>query len=257
MYDVIYRIMYVFLFFFIASVIGYMVEVIFCSLDQRKFIWNRGFLIGPYIPIYGVGTITILSLLRKYFQDPLVLFFLTVIICSTLEYFTSWIMEKLFKVRWWDYSKEKFNIDGRICLSSSVLFGLSGLIVVYLIYPLISSLLNIIPHLTLIIVSFICCIIFLIDLILTTSTLIGVRKTLAEFKGKDVTEIARSEVIKKIKHKTFFFNRLFKAFPKIDQFNNKNIIELKNSVSNFRNKLKEKKKNVKAKINSKRNQSDK
>ena len=112
MYNVVYKVMYLFMFFFIASMIGYIAEVTCCSIKDKKLVWNRGFLIGPYIPIYGVGCIATLILLRKYFSNPITLFFLTIIVCSALEYFTSWIMEKLFKVRWWDYSEYRFNVDG-------------------------------------------------------------------------------------------------------------------------------------------------
>lgn len=247
MYDSLYNIMYLFLFFFVASIIGYIAEVLCCSIKEEKLVLNRGFLIGPYIPIYGVGTITILFLLRKYFNDPMALFFLTTIVCSIIEYFTSWIMEKMFKVRWWDYSDERFNIEGRVCLLNSLLFGLAGLIVVYFIYPLINNLLLSIPHTVLIIISSICLIVFLTDFIITITTLIGVRKTLADFKGKDATEIAREEVIKKIKKHSFLFNRLLKAFPHNDNVNNREFKEFKDVVANIRIKLKEAKQNFKDK----------
>lgn len=153
MYNVVYKVMYLFMFFFIASMIGYIAEVTCCSIKDKKIVWNRGFLIGPYIPIYGVGCIATLILLRKYFSDPITLFFLTIIVCSALEYFTSWIMEKLFKVRWWDYSEYRFNVDGRICLLNSILFGFAGLIVVYFVYPFIRGLLDKVPHTVLIVVG--------------------------------------------------------------------------------------------------------
>lgn len=160
MYNVVYKVMYLFMFFFIASMIGYIAEVTCCSIKDKRLVWNRGFLIGPYIPIYGVGCIATLILLRKYFSDPITLFFLTIIVCSTLEYFTSWIMEKLFKVRWWDYSEYRFNVDGRICLLNSILFGFAGLIVVYFVYPFIRGLLDTVPHTVLIVVGLICLVIF-------------------------------------------------------------------------------------------------
>jgi len=234
MYNVVYKVMYLFMFFFIASMIGYIAEVTCCSIKDKKLVWNRGFLIGPYIPIYGVGCIATLILLRKYFSDPITLFFLTIIVCSALEYFTSWIMEKLFKVRWWDYSEYRFNVDGRI------LFGFAGLIVVYFVYPFIRGLLDKVPHTVLIVVGLICLVIFLTDLVVTFATLISVRKTLADFKGKDATEIAREEVIKKIKKKSYLFNRLLKAFPKTDKFNKKEFIEFKKTVQNIRKKIKDK-----------------
>ena len=79
---------------------------------------NRGFLIGPCCPIYGCGCLLFILILPKYLDDPIVLFILAATICSVLEYITSWIMEKLFNTRWWDYSKRRFNLDGRVCLGT-------------------------------------------------------------------------------------------------------------------------------------------
>ena len=74
---------------------------------EKRFI-NRGFLIGPYCPVYGFGVVLITILLQKYTNDVIVLFFLAILICGTLEYATSYFMEKFFNARWWDYSKNKF-----------------------------------------------------------------------------------------------------------------------------------------------------
>lgn len=85
-----------------------------CKLIQfRRFI-NRGFLIGPYCPIYGFGSVLIGLLLSRYAGEPLVVFILAMVVCGTLEYVTSYLMEKLFHARWWDYSDKRFNLNGRI-----------------------------------------------------------------------------------------------------------------------------------------------
>ena len=118
--------------FLIYSFIGWIVEVSAFLIQDHKFV-NRGFFIGPVVPIYGTGGILITLLLTKYQSDPVTLFCMAVVVCSILEYFTSYVMEKLFKTRWWDYSNKKFNINGRICLTNLLFFGLMGLVMVYLV----------------------------------------------------------------------------------------------------------------------------
>ena len=103
---------------FFYSVVGWIYESTLCSVRAHKFI-NRGFLNGPYCPIYGWGAVLDILILGKV-QNPVLLFFLGAIVTCSLEYFTSYIMEKLFHARWWDYSKRKFNINGRVCLLGAV-----------------------------------------------------------------------------------------------------------------------------------------
>lgn len=230
-----------FMIFFIASIIGYFIEIIFCSIQSKKIILNRGFLIGPYIPIYGAGTILVATFLYKYRHDPFVFFWMTVILCSFIEYITSYIMEKVFKVRWWDYSKESFNLNGRICLQNSMIFGIAGLIVIYTIYPFICHFLSLINKYLLEVIASILFFIFIADLSFTTITLINVRSNLMKFQGKDATEEAREEVLKAIKKQNFFVIRLLKAFPHSDQINRKEFRIFKQEVIEYRNKMREKK----------------
>ena len=120
------------------SILGWILEMVVCSIADKKVV-NRGFLVGPYCPIYGCGCLLIIALLHKYQDDPFTLFIMAVIVCSLLEYFTSYVMEKLFKARWWDYSDRKFNINGRICLDNLFLFGILGLLIFYIVNPLFSG----------------------------------------------------------------------------------------------------------------------
>lgn len=129
-----------FLTFIIYSFVGWIMETLFCFFVTKKMV-NRGFLIGPICPIYGVGCMLLIFLLNKYINQPIALFALSIIVCSILEYFTSYIMEKLFKVRWWDYSDKKFNINGRICLETMVPFGILGTLIVCYINPFLNNLL--------------------------------------------------------------------------------------------------------------------
>ncbi len=129
--------------FFIYAVIGYLSEVLYCSLIKRSFV-NRGFLYGPYCPIYGFGALMIIIFLKPFKNNFVIVFILGLILASILEYFTSWALEKLFSIKLWDYSKHKININGRVCLLNSTLFGLMGLMGVYVVdpflYPIIMDL---------------------------------------------------------------------------------------------------------------------
>lgn len=134
------------LLFFTYSIAGWCMEVvrIFLNPKYKKFV-NRGFLIGPYLPIYGSGVIAITLFLNKYSNDIPALFFLSVIVCGILEYSTSFIMEKLFNARWWDYSTKKFNINGRVCLETLIPFGIGGTLILHWINPFIIGLFDKIP----------------------------------------------------------------------------------------------------------------
>ena len=107
------------LYFFIYSFLGWVCECIYCGVPAKKFI-NRGFLAGPYCPIYGCGALAVIYTLTPFSDNVVILFGMGVIVTSALEYITSYMMEKLFHTKWWDYSKHPFNIHGRICLKNSV-----------------------------------------------------------------------------------------------------------------------------------------
>ena len=117
------------LYFFIYSFLGWVCECIYCGVPAKKFI-NRGFLAGPYCPIYGCGALAVIYTLTPFSDNVVILFGMGVIVTSALEYITSYMMEKLFHTKWWDYSKHPFNIHGRICLKNSILFGLMVFILV-------------------------------------------------------------------------------------------------------------------------------
>ena len=133
-----------FLWFMIYSVVGWIYESILCSVAQKKFI-NRGFLNGPYCPIYGSGAVLVILVLGKL-TNPFLLFFAGALLTCSLEYLTSFVMEKLFHARWWDYSKRKFNINGRVCLLGAVVFGAFSVILIKLVHPFVSDVTNSLPR---------------------------------------------------------------------------------------------------------------
>ena len=134
------------LYFFIYSFCGWLMETVLCSIREHRFI-NRGFLNGPLCPIYGCGILLILTFLLPV-RDSIpraeaavpVIFLAGAVLASAVEYFTSWAMEKLFHARRWDYSKHRFNLNGRICLSISAAWGLLATVFVYQIQPHFESL---------------------------------------------------------------------------------------------------------------------
>lgn len=105
-------------------------------------ITDRGFLYGPIIPIYGFGSLLILTILKKYKNKPLKHFLLIMLLCGTLEYLTSYILELIFHRRWWSYFKYPFNLNGRICLYGLLLFGFAGTFITYYLAPSINKKLN-------------------------------------------------------------------------------------------------------------------
>ena len=119
----IYKFSYYCLIFFIFSFFGYLCEVVSVSIIDKKINLNRGYFIGPYLPIFGFGSLFILLFLDKYKNDYLVLFVLGMVACCILEYVTSYVLEKIFKLRWWDYSNKRFHINGRVSLETGLLFG--------------------------------------------------------------------------------------------------------------------------------------
>ena len=127
-----------FLYFFIYSVLGWIVETLYCRSKDGKWT-NRGFLFGPYCPIYGFGALIVIYSLGFFISSPIQVFILAMIATAILEYLTSFILEKIFNAKWWDYSNMKFNINGRICLLNTLEFGILSLIIIYGIHPLIST----------------------------------------------------------------------------------------------------------------------
>lgn len=132
------------LYFILYSFGGWVCECIYCSIPAKKFI-NRGFLTGPYCPIYGCGALLITWFLAPYVNQPILIFILGLLMTSVLEYMTSWIMELLFHTKWWDYSNRFCNINARVCFKNSILFGLMSLVVMYVIHPVTRDIINDFP----------------------------------------------------------------------------------------------------------------
>ena len=200
--------------FFIYSFAGWLMETVNISIREKKFN-NRGFLIGPYCPIYGVGVLLITILLRKYDDDVLTTFIMSILICGTLEYLTSYVMEKIFKARWWDYSSRKFNINGRICLETLIPFGIAGTFIIYIANPFLLKYINMIPQIVMHILIVAFSLIFITDVIVSFKIILNLKEMRREFKDSTV-EI--SDKVKKIvRKKMVLYKRLVRAFPRIQE----------------------------------------
>ena len=194
------------------SFLGWLIEVGCKSIQYKRFV-NRGFLLGPICPIYGYGVLFIVLLIGDDTSDILSVFLKSILICSVLEYFTSYFMEKLFKVRWWDYSNNKFNINGRICLETMIPFGLLGTLVVYVIHPLIVRFVNLFSSKFLIIIGIILFIAYFIDNILSFNVMNKIKKEIKKYSG-DSTEIIKRKVTNWLEENSFLYRHLKKAYPK-------------------------------------------
>lgn len=223
-----------FISFIIYSMIGWLMEVI-CKLIQYKRFINRGFMIGPWCPIYGIGSISLVLLLDNYKNNPVVLFFMAILICSVIEYTISFVMEKLFNARWWDYSNKKFNVNGRICLNTMIPFGILGVLVVYFVNPFIYNLLSKIPLNVLNIIVYSLLIIFIIDFIISFDIIFKFKDTLKKTE-KDSTEEISKRVREVFLSKGVLYRRLVKAFP---NFKNRKeyLTELRNRINDKLKKL--------------------
>lgn len=200
-----------FLLFMTYSFFGWVMEVIVCYADQKKII-NRGFLIGPFCPIYGVGSLLMVILLHNYIDDKLVLFCLSIIVCSLLEYVTSYFMEKLFRARWWDYSDKRFNINGRICLETLIPFGFFGTLIVAYINPVLSYFYRGFPSVVVHLMTGFLLGLFLLDLIVSCNIIMSFKKVAGTIR-KDSTEEITKRVRKILSQQSVLTSRLMRAFP--------------------------------------------
>lgn len=163
-----------FLYLIIYSFLGWLIETIYCSVLSGHYV-ERGFLNGPICPIYGFGALFVLLVLDPYTDNILTVFILGMISTSVLEYITSYFLEKLFKMKWWDYSEHRFNIKGRTCLLNSVLFGILCVVLTEWVNPLVTSLVKGIPFILKHVFAIILFIIIVVDLIASVRSVVNLK----------------------------------------------------------------------------------
>lgn len=248
---------YGFMIFYICSFVGYFMEVFWVFLGSKKLV-NRGFLCGPIIPIYGFGALLILLTLFRYYEDPVVVFVFGVIITSALEYFVSFLLEKIFHNKWWDYSKVKYNLNGRICLKNSLAFGILALFIVYFVAPMFSLLFSLFSKNFWMILALVLFILTLLDTIYSVVIAYNLRNRIIIVEELKNEKIAMIPVIfeKRLKESIEGFkafpSRLLKAFPDLENNNHKSFEIMKSYREQLKKRQKENKKKTSNKIKNKK-----
>ena len=253
-------------YFIIYSIAGWILESVYRSYREKKII-NTGFLNGPLCPIYGIGAIIMFLFLRQFSNNIIILFTVSLIGMSLWEYLVGYLLEKIFKTKYWDYSDHKINIKGRVCLSNSICWGILGVFLVKYIHPFIKNIVLKIDNSILKYIIIVIAVLTLIDAIISIVKVKNIKSTLErveklnkeikeklkEIKGmKKDTDTSKSieniqKLVNKLKRKrnrTIIHlyrnvNRLKKAFPTI---NTKEITEVLSKKMDIK-KLKKKEKN--------------
>ena len=202
------RQLYIYLMFLIIySFLGYIYEVFYQRIIFKKWV-NPGFLHGPYFIVRGLFSLIVIYLLNGYYNDPLVIFVFGCIISSLFEYYTSYLLERVFKCKFWDYSGYKYNINGRININKNILDGLLALVIIYCLNPLLKYVFSFVDTLYLKYISLGLLLIILLDFIFSF------------FEAKRICDIANHmELIlnEYVKNKNIKLNkikmRLIYAYP--------------------------------------------
>lgn len=172
--------------FLIYAFLGWVAEVAFAAFRSHSFI-NRGFLNGPICPVYGCGVLAVVAVLYPLRHNLCLLFLCSFVLVSAIEFFTGFLLEKLFHNKWWDYSERKFNICGYICPLFSTLWGVGCLFVLEVLHPIVYRGIRLLPQLPGIIVLTIFCLVFAVDLGITVASILQFNERLRlldEIAGK-------------------------------------------------------------------------
>lgn len=225
------RILYLFMMF---SIVGWLWETPWVSIKSKEFI-NRGFLRGPYIPIYGCAIVTIVftmglfeNLNQKNIWIVLLQIVYMAVITAVWEFVTSYILEKLFKTRWWDYSSHKFNIQGRISLYVTVFFGLGGYTLYRFVLPVFDKLYTLISINQMNVILSLFYLVFIVDSIITVIELFKTRNIISQIES-----ISKELSIKmEFKYKEFQhqYKRSKKEFSEY-------VVDMKNNLTEKLNQL--------------------
>ncbi len=179
--------------FIFFSVLGYLSEIVYTAYNGRK---SGKALRGPWCPLYGIGALLILFITKYLKRNILIIYVVGVVFSSITEYLASVILELIFKTRWWDYKEKKHNINGRICLENSLLFGVLTLIIYYIFLPLKQKFISIINPIVYTVVVLILTTIMLIDALITIFEAIELK--------------TRIDIVEKTKNKDKLINKLKK-----------------------------------------------
>lgn len=219
--------------FFIYSIIGWIWESFLCSSVELKKLVNRGFFLGPYCPIYGLGA-TLSYLLLRDIGSATLIFILASIVSCAIEYIVGYILEKMFKDRWWNYDNYPFQLHGRVCLYGLVIFGLANVVIVKFSTPFLMFSLSIIKDSILIGLAISISLVSFVDLIITISARKKLNKRL-------------SNIHERLEEKADIY---FENMTNSSAFSNEYLLErgkiLRNKAMNINEKLKTTEDNIKS-----------
>lgn len=171
--------------FFLYGCIGWCVEVVYAAVKEHKLV-NRGFLCGPICPIYGFGmvglvySVQLIPLPDSGSMSAVSIFFIGMVLTTAIELVGGWVLYKLYHIRWWDYSKMKYNLGGYICPQFSLLWGLGSVLMIKVVHPLLARGSNPMPFRVMLILDIVLLILFVVDVIVSTAAAIGLNKYLSE-----------------------------------------------------------------------------
>lgn len=183
------------LLFFIYSFLGWVCETIYCSVGSRHFV-NRGFLNGPLCPVYGFGALIVVFAMQPFSKNIVLTFLAGMILTSALEYITGWLLEMLFHLKLWDYSARFLNINGRVCLKNSLLFGVMAVVTVFWIHPHFSSRVTAVPAEWMILITGVLIGVLIADLVLTVYTILKMNGRLKQIQAVAEELYAKAESLR-------------------------------------------------------------
>lgn len=172
MYDIALLVIY----FIAYSTLGWVAEFVYMLVVQHK-VKRPDFLWMPISPPYGLGSLAIIMIIAPYVTNPFYVFLLSIVLTTVIEFISHFLIEKLFHIQLWNYDHKPFNLQGRIALSNSIAFGALGLALVYVIHPLFSGAVSLLPATVVIIVASTLLALFIIDAASATGTLVRLRNS--------------------------------------------------------------------------------
>ncbi len=202
--------------FFIYSVAGWVTEVFLKFLEYKRFI-NRGFLIGPYCPIYGAGAVLITvggKLLSPVDRTWAMSFLIAFVLCGLLEYMTSYILEKYFHARWWDYTERPMNLHGRVWIGNLILFGIGGVFILNVFNPRLLALAHRLEPRLFAAILIAVSILFVADAVMSYF-IMNLLKQGVEKSRADKSEEIAAEVRYLLENRSVFHKRILDAYPEL------------------------------------------
>ena len=202
--------------FFIYSVAGWVTEVFLKFLEYKRFI-NRGFLIGPYCPIYGAGAVLITvggKLLSPADRTWAMSFLIAFVLCGLLEYLTSYILEKYFHARWWDYTERPMSLHGRVWIGNLILFGIGGVFILNVFNPRLLALAHRLDPRLFAAILIAVSILFVADAVMSYF-IMNLLKQGVEKSRADKSEEIAAEVRYLLENRSVFHKRILDAYPEL------------------------------------------